>query len=88
MSYKPRDERPGFHHVVTRGNNKRRIFHNDADRQAFMRILALVAYRHGWTIYAYCLMPDHLHLLMRPTNSRWSVGDIVTSMKRFTTKKT
>jgi REP element-mobilizing transposase RayT len=65
VSYKPRDERPGFHHVVTRGNNKQRIFKNDADRQAFLRILALVANRHGWTIYAYCLMRNHYHLVVR-----------------------
>ena len=34
MTYKPRDNRPGFHHVVTRGNNKQRIFFNNADRRA------------------------------------------------------
>jgi REP element-mobilizing transposase RayT len=65
VSYKPRDERPGFHHVVTRGNNKRRIFHNDTDRQTFMQLLALIANRHGWTIYAYCLMRNHYHLVLR-----------------------
>ena len=65
MAYKPRDERPGFHHVVTRGNNKQRIFHNDSDRQLFMRTLVRIARRYGWTIYAYCLMRNHYHLVLR-----------------------
>ena len=64
MPYKPRDERPGFHHAVTRGNNKQRIFLNDTDRRAFLAILTQVARRHGWTIYAYCLMRNHYHLVL------------------------
>jgi putative transposase len=65
VAYKPRDERPGFHHVVTRGNNKQRIFLDNADREFFMRLLALVANRQGWTIYAYCLMSNHYHLVLQ-----------------------
>lgn len=61
MTYKPRDNRPGFHHVVTRGNNKQRIFLNSADREQFLRTLACIANRHGWNIYAYCLMRNHLN---------------------------
>ena len=64
MTYKPRDNRPGFHHVVTRGNNKQRIFLNNADREQFLRTLARIANRHGWNIYAYCLMRNHYHLVL------------------------
>ncbi|HUK99042.1 MAG TPA: transposase [Gaiellaceae bacterium] len=64
MPYKPRDNQPGFHHVVTRGNNKQRIFLNNRDRREFIRILTHVANRHGWTIYAYCLMRNHYHLVL------------------------
>jgi putative transposase len=65
VAYKHRDERPGFHHVVTRGNNKRRIFMNDTDRRAFLVLLTQVARRQGWNIYAYCLMRNHYHLVMQ-----------------------
>jgi REP element-mobilizing transposase RayT len=64
VAYRPRDNRAGFHHVVTRGNNKQRIFVNSADRQAFLRSLVHVANRHGWNIYAYCLMRNHYHLVL------------------------
>ncbi len=64
MPSKPRDERPGFHHVVTRGNNKQRIFVNDMDRRQFLAILVRIANKHGWTIYAYCLMRNHYHLIL------------------------
>lgn len=74
MPYKPRDERPGFHHVVTRGNNKQRIFMSDPDRHEFMRILVEVCSKHGWTIYAYCLMRNHYHLVVKVGNRGLSRG--------------
>ena len=38
---------------------------NDADRHEFIRILVDVCRKHGWTIYAYCLMRNHYHLVLR-----------------------
>ena len=38
-------------------------------------------------LYAYCLMPDHLHLLLRLTSRQWNLGDIVGSFKKFSTKQ-
>ena len=65
MAYKPRDERPGYHHVITRGNNKRVIYRSDEDRWFFCRTVDQVAKKHGWTILAYCLMTNHYHLVIR-----------------------
>ncbi len=64
MSTQLRDESPGYHHVVARGNNKRDIFLDDRDRQYFCRRLDIVARKHGWTILAYCLMRNHFHLIL------------------------
>jgi putative transposase len=64
MSYTPRDESPGFHHVVTRGNNKRRIFDDDRDRWFFCITVNRVARKFGWTILAYVLMDNHYHLII------------------------
>jgi putative transposase len=65
MAYKPRDERAGYHHVITRGNNKRVIYSSDEDRWFFCQTVDRVAKKHGWTILAYCLMKNHYHLVIR-----------------------
>jgi REP element-mobilizing transposase RayT len=40
-----------------------------------------------WKVYCYCLMPDHLHIVFSPTDSRVSLTDSVASFKRWTTRK-
>ena len=65
MAYKLRIEVPCIYHVTTRGNNKRTIFLTDRDRLVFISLLNRIATKHGWTIYAFCLMTNHYHLLMR-----------------------
>lgn len=64
MSTQLRDESPGYHHVVARGNNKRDIFLDDHDRKYFCVRLDIVARKYGWTILAYCLMENHFHLIL------------------------
>ena len=65
VTYKPRDEEPGYHHVGARGNNKQRIFLNDRDRQLFLLMLDRIAKKHDWHILTYCLMRNHYHLVLR-----------------------
>ena len=64
VTYVHRDERAGYHHVVTRGNNRRRIFEDDVDRWFFCTTVERVAKKYGWTILAYCLMDNHYHLVL------------------------
>ncbi|HZT91753.1 MAG TPA: transposase [Gaiellaceae bacterium] len=64
MGYPLRDESPGYHHVVTRGNNKRDIYVDDADRIVFCLTVNRVARKYGWTILAYALMRNHYHLVI------------------------
>jgi len=59
-----RDESPGYHHVVTRGNNKRRIYLDDRDRAFFCLAVTRIAKKYDWTVLAYCLMDNHYHLLI------------------------
>jgi putative transposase len=65
VSYKPRDESPGYHHVVARGNNKRLIYKDNRDRAFFCLTVDRVAQKYGWTVVAYCLMRNHYHLVIR-----------------------
>ncbi len=66
MTYVLRIEVPhGYYHVGTRGNNKRAIFVDEGDRLIFLLILRRVAAKYGWTLYAYCLMGNHYHLVLQ-----------------------
>src|SRR4051812_30672796 len=59
-----RDDAPGIHHVVARGNNKRTIYEDDYDRTLFCLTVDRVATRHHWRVLAYVLMRNHYHLLL------------------------
>lgn len=75
MAYVPRIEVPyGYFHVGARGNNKRQIFLSDDDRNWFLLLLAKVAKKYAWSIYAYCLMGNHYHLVLRLADAGLSRG--------------
>jgi putative transposase len=65
MGRAPRNENPGFHHVVTRGNDKRPIYLEERDRRLFCLTVERVRKRCGWDVLAYVLMSNHYHLLLR-----------------------
>jgi putative transposase len=57
----------GFiYHAVNRANGRMRIFHKDEDYQAFEHLLADAVERTGTRLLAYCLMPNHWHMLVWP----------------------
>jgi putative transposase len=65
MARKPRLEYPGaLLHVIARGNNRQEIFHDDEDRRAYLERLGLYLGEGGVTIYCFCLMSNHVHLLV------------------------
>ena len=55
------------YHVLNRGNGRMRLFHKEADYQAFQRIMT-EALEHvpGMRLVAWCLLPNHWHLLLWP----------------------
>ncbi len=55
-----------MYHVLNRGNARRTIFEKDADYAAFARILAETQERIPMRILAWCLMPNHWHLVLWP----------------------
>ena len=54
-----------FYHVLNRGNGRQQVFHNDMDYQAFLDLLDEAKKRYPVTLFAYCLMPNHFHLLVQ-----------------------
>ena len=58
---------PGLpHHVTQRGNRRQRVFFEDGDFALYRDILAERCRRAGVAVWAYCLMPNHVHLIMVP----------------------
>ncbi len=65
MSRKPRVEYSGaFFHVICRGNKRQTLFHADPDREFYLERLEQYRKRYGFTVYAYVLMSNHVHLLL------------------------
>ena len=58
---------PGVaHHVTQRGNNRQDIFFTDDDRVVYLKFLAEKCAQYGLAVHGYCLMTNHVHLLVVP----------------------
>lgn len=57
-----------IYHVFARGNNKEEIFFEPGDYQRFLQNLERFREKFRYTLYAYCLLPNHFHLLVRSSN--------------------
>jgi putative transposase len=68
----PRPERNfeinGIYHILNRGNGRQRVFLKDRDYSAFLKLLGEMQGQYGVKLYAYCLMPNHFHLLVKSTH--------------------
>lgn len=66
----PRSKRPDeagcIYHSLNRGNNRQAIFHKDADFDAFLRTLGEGLERYPIELLAFCLLPNHWHIVLRP----------------------
>ncbi len=70
MARKPRIHFPGaFYHVIARGNRRQKIFLEDADYELYLQFLKEYKARFRFFLYAYILMPDHLHFLVEVNDS-------------------
>jgi putative transposase len=66
MPRQPRLDAPGtLHHVMGRGIETSKIFRTRKDREDFIDRLAELCRSGGWAAYAWALMPNHFHLLVR-----------------------
>jgi len=66
MLRQPRLDAPGaLHHVMGRGIDGTKVFRSDEDRTDFVNRLAQLAQDGSLAVYAWALMPNHFHLLVR-----------------------
>ena len=81
MPRQPRLDAPGaLHHVMGRGINRIKIFSNRKDREDFLERLADLCRADALSVYAWALMSNHFHLLVRTGNQPLS-----TSMRKLLT---
>jgi putative transposase len=64
----------GIFHVTARGNRRQDTFVVERDYVSYLVLLAGVVKRFGWTCLAFCLMPNHVHLVIESENLALSRG--------------
>jgi REP element-mobilizing transposase RayT len=65
MARKLRLQYPGaIYHIMSRGDRREAIFHDNQDRERFLRTLDETCQKTGWWIHAYCLMGNHFHMIV------------------------
>ena len=64
----------GLVHVYARGNDKRVIYRDDGDRRMYLRLLRSTVRHFRWRLLAYCLMDNHVHLLIETREANLADG--------------
>jgi len=81
MPRKARIDAPGaLHHIIVRGIERRKIFKDDTDRINFLDRLCKVLSETGTKCFAWALIPNHFHLLLRT-----GPGGLASLMRRLLT---
>ncbi len=65
----------GFYHIIIRGVNKTEIFVDDEDRKTFLHLLKYYSIGLNCKVYAYCLMDNHVHLLIE--DKELKIGELM-----------
>ncbi len=72
------------HHIVQRGNRRQQVFFSDHDRLEYLRLLKDQSEVYGLKIWAYCLMDNHVHLIVVPEQRESLAKAIGEAHKRYT----
>jgi putative transposase len=75
------------YHVLSRGNNRQQVFRKEEDYAAFLKAMAHACVEVPMRVLAYCIMPNHFHLVLWPENdgdlSRWMHWLLNTHVRRY-----
>ncbi len=72
------------HHITQRGNRRQRTFFDDEDYAAYIELMAEWCVEEGVEIWAYCLMPNHVHLIAVPDSQQALSRAIGEAHRRYT----
>lgn len=76
---------PGLpHHVTQRGNRRQPTFFQDSDYRLYMRLLGEWCAKAGTQIWAWCLMPNHVHLILVPSHEDGLRAALGETHRRYT----
>src|SRR5260370_3350910 len=76
---------PGIaHHVTQRGNRRQQVFFGDDDYATYRALLAEGCRAAGVTVSAYCLMPNHVHLILTPSDADGLRAALGETHRRYT----
>ena len=75
-----------IYHVINRGNNRQGVFLKERDFEAFLQAMRDLKERRPFELYGFCLMTNHIHLLIKPletTISRVMQSLLVSHTQRY-----
>jgi putative transposase len=72
------------YHVTQRGNRRQQTFFEDGDYALYRDLLADAARRAGTEVWAYCLMPNHVHLIVVPADEHGLRRTFADAHRRYT----
>ncbi|MAF47989.1 MAG: transposase [Rhodospirillales bacterium] len=72
------------HHVTQRGNRRQPVFFEPGDYRYYLKLLAAAAEQAETGIWAYCLMPNHVHLILTPSHADGLRATLADAHRRYT----
>ena len=74
------------HHVTQRGNRSQRVFFSDDDKKAYLKLLLEYSKKNKVEIWAYCLMDNHVHVIVVPRDAE-GLGRCFKDVHQFYTRR-
>jgi len=74
------------HHVTQRGNRREPVFFSDDDYRVYLGLVGAAARKSATAIWAYCLMPNHVHFIMVPSVADGLRATFTEAHRRYTAR--
>jgi len=74
------------HHVIQRGNRRQQVFFYPGDKTLYLELLKEQVKKHGVDVWAYCLMDNHVHLVLVPKTAEGLAKAVAETNRYFTCK--
>lgn len=72
------------HHIIQRGNRRQKVFFDEEDYKEYISLLSTHSKQFGLDILAYCLIPNHVHLIVVPSKTESLAKAIGETHRKYT----